>query len=294
MSLMLNTRFKCFMQFACLAALTPAAYGFDWTTTSLSWRNGSQFAEPFNPKDIRKDILGFTHANGYQYGTNFLNVDYLMSGNNEPRSFGSSDQAREVYVVYRHTFDVGRIAGTEIRWGAIKGLGVTAGFDFNHKDDAGYNSRKQMFVLGPTLMLDVPGFLKLSLLQLWESNHPGVSAGAFNPGYPSERYAYKPHPMLSAAWAIPIQNSLFAFEGYANFIAPKGRDETNNQTVAETNIDMQLMYDLSSQISAPKNTVRLGLEYQYWKNKFGNSDAKVGARGGNVASTPMVRLEYRF
>jgi hypothetical protein len=29
-----------------------------------------------------------------------------------------------------------------------------------------------MVVLGPTLEMDVPGFLNISLLQLWESNAP--------------------------------------------------------------------------------------------------------------------------
>jgi nucleoside-specific outer membrane channel protein Tsx len=85
-----------------------------------------------------------------------------------------------------------------------------------------------------------------------------------------------------------------SFEGYANFIAPKGRDETGNQTAAETNIDLQFMYDLGSAMGSAKNTFRAGLEYQYWHNKFGNSNSTVGAAGGNTASTPMLRLEYHF
>jgi hypothetical protein len=41
-----------------------------------------------------------------------------------------------------------------------------------------------------------------------------------------------------------------------------------------------------------KNTFRVGFEYQYWKNKFGNSEAVAGP--GTLAKTPMVRAEYHF
>ena len=51
------------------------------------------------------------------------------------------------------------------------------------------------------------------------------------------RYHYKVHPMLTANWAIPL-NSLISFEGFANLIAAKGKDEVGNDTGVETNIDM--------------------------------------------------------
>ena len=68
-----------------------------------------------------------------------------------------------------------------------RGWGVTVGFDLNTKNDA-YASKKRMLVVGPTLMLDVPGFLNLSLLALEESNAPqGVS-----------RYTYETHAAFEA------------------------------------------------------------------------------------------------
>ena len=99
--------------------------------------------------------------------------------------------------------------------------------------------------------------------------------------------------MLGVVWGIPLGASGFSFEGFANFIAAKGKNEAGADTAAETNIDMQIMYDLSSVISAPPKSLKLGLEYQYWKNKFGNnSDGPAGK--GAFAQTPMVRVEYHF
>lgn len=271
-----------------LACCTCAAQAADWSDTALSYRYGSEFAEPFNDNDIPKHIVNLSYVSGYKYGKNFFSADLLLSSNADPSSAGSNNGAREVYMLYRHTLDLGKVTGTSFAFGPVRGVGATAGFDINHKNDAGYNSRKRMAVAGPTLMLDVPGFLDVSLLAIWESNAPYNSFT----GQATPRYRYRTHAMLTGAWGIPFSLGIpLSFEGYANFITAKGRNEFGGGTAPETNIDMQVMYDLSQAAGKPKNTFKIGIEYQYWKNKFGNSDH---TNPGATARTPMVRAEYHF
>jgi nucleoside-specific outer membrane channel protein Tsx len=279
------------LRIACLALLTAcgtAAHAADWSDTSLSWRYGTKFSEPYNGEDITKHVINFSNVSGYKYGKNFFSVDFLFSDSHDPSAVGASSGAHEAYAVYRHTLDLGKVTGANLAFGPVRGVGVTGGFDVNSKTDAGYNSKKRMLVLGPTLMLDVPGFLDVSLLALRESNAP------FN-GFTSTstpRYTYKTHAMLTAAWGIPFTLGVpLSFEGYANYIGTKGRNEFGGPTAVEINVDMQVMYDLSPAIGAAKNTLKLGLEYQYWKNKFGNPES---AAPGATAKTPMVRAEYHF
>jgi nucleoside-specific outer membrane channel protein Tsx len=277
---------------ACLALLaalcTTAAHAADWSDTSLSWRYGTKFSEPYNGEDITKHVINFSNVSGYKYGKNFFSVDFLFSDSHDPSAVGASSGAHEAYALYRHTLDLGKVTGANLAFGPVRGVGVTGGFDVNSKTDAGYNSKKRMLVLGPTLMFDVPGFLDVSLLALRESNAP------FN-GFTSTstpRYTYKTHAMLSAAWGIPFTLGVpLSFEGYANYIGTKGRNEFGGPTAVEINVDMQVMYDLSPAIGAAKNTLKLGLEYQYWKNKFGNPES---VSPGATAKTPMVRAEYHF
>ncbi|MCW5299458.1 outer envelope protein [Herbaspirillum lusitanum] len=266
------------------AALAVSAMGSmsanaaEWADNSIGIRYGTQFAEPFNSQDIAKKIVNFTHASGYKYGTNYLNVDLLMSDSKDAES-------QEAYIVYRHTLDIGKVAGKDLSFGPARGFGLTAGFDWNTKNDPGYSSRKRMIVAGPTVMLDVPGFLNISLLALWESNQPlnnGVRM--------SSRYSYDTHPMLNAAWGIPFGTSGFAFEGYVNYIAAKGKNEFGGGTAPELNFDGQIMYDVGMPMGMGKNTFRVGLEYQYWRNKFGNPHNVPGS----LAKTPMIRAEYHF
>ncbi len=279
------------LQCVCISMLfCSAVQAADWSDTALSWRIGNKFREPYNPTDIRKNIFAITHASGYKYGSNFLNADLLLSDENDPASLTQRSGAHEAYVVYRHTLDIGKLRGADIKIGAVRGVGATFGFDWNTKNDVGYNSRKRMLVAGPTLMWDVKGFLNTSLLLLRESNAP---SGAFPPiSLVTERYTYKTHPMLTASWGLPIGERL-SFEGYANLIASKGRDEVGSDTGAETNIDMQIMYDAGMAMGHGKNKFRIGLEYQYWNNKFGNTSATTGGQGYR-ASTPMIRAEYHF
>lgn len=288
---MTHPTFKRAAVFAAMAVCGLTAQAADWSDTAIGYRYGTDFAEPFNNKAISKNILNLSHVSGYKYGINFFNADLLLSDEKDPSAVGSSSGAQEVYVVYRHTLDLGKVSGKSFKFGPVRGVGVTAGFDVNTKSDAGYNSKKRMLVAGPTLMLEVPGFLNVSLLALWESNAP------FNgyTGISTNRYTYDTHPMINLAWGIPfsIGSVPLSFEGFANFIAAKGKNEFGADTAAETNIDMQMMYDLSAAVGASKNTFKLGFEYQYWKNKFGNDTA--GAAGqGATARTPMVRAEYHF
>ncbi|CAN5241046.1 hypothetical protein BH11PSE10_BH11PSE10_01600 [soil metagenome] len=268
------------------ATAFASAHAADWSDTSIGYRYGTKFAEPFNSEDISKNILNLNHVSGYKYGSNFFNVDLLLSDKKDPSSATSKDGAHEVYIVYRHTLDMEKVLGTPFKFGPVRGVGLTAGFDANTKTDAGYNSKKRMLVLGPTLMFDVPGFLNVSLLLLKESNAPyNTFSGVATP-----RYDYKTHAMLTAAWGIPFNIGIpLSFEGFANFIASKGNNEFGGGTAPETNIDAQLMYDLSG----GKNTFKLGFEYQYWRNKFGNNHAGPAGKGA-FAKTPMIRAEYHF
>jgi nucleoside-specific outer membrane channel protein Tsx len=271
-----------------VAAAAGTAHAADWSDTAISYRYGTKFAEPFITDDISKSIVNLQHVSGYKYGKNFFSVDFLLSDSKDPSAAGAASGAHEAYAVYRHTLDLGKVSGANLAFGPVRAIGLTAGFDFNSKTDAGYNSKKRMLVLGPTLSFDVPGFLDVGVLLLKESNAPYNGFTHIT----TKRYTYDNHAMLTAAWGIPFSLGIpLSFEGYANYIGTKGRNEFGGPTAVEINVDMQVMYDLSPAFGAPKNTFKLGLEYQYWKNKFGNPSSTVP---GATAKTPQIRAEYHF
>ncbi len=275
--------------FACLA-FTPLVQAADWSDTALSLRYGTDFAEPYdndaNGKrvNITKEIIALTNVTGFKYGTTFVNIDFLQSDHNDPGGgIAGNAGAQEVYGVFRGTFDLGKITGAKLAMGPIRGYAITAGFDINTKND-GYASKKRMVVFGPTVEMEVPGFLNLSVLLFDESNAPAAI---------QRRYHYKNHATFEADWGIGIGSLPLSFNGYAQFITAKGKDEFGAQTAPESHIDADLMLDAGSLAGLSKKTWLVGVEYEYWHNKFGNN-AKGPAGEGATASTPMVRVEYHF
>lgn len=286
-------RARCIRFRSCLLALAlvaPGTQAAEWSNTAVGWRVGDRFREPHNPRDIGKQIFSLTHASGHRYGNQFMNLDLLRSDHRDPASPGGHRGAQEAYLTYRHTLDFGKLRGRKLGSGPLRGVGLSAGFDLNTKDDAAYNSRKRMWVLGPQLMWNVPGRLNTALLMAWESNAPH---GPFPPvSGVRGRYHYQPHPMLAVDWSVPLATHV-SLEGFANFIAAKGRNETGGDTGPETNIDARLMFDAGALLGARPRALRAGLEYQYWHNKFGNTAE--GTHGkGYLANTPMLRLEHQF
>jgi len=287
---------------AALAAVGSVAHAADWSDTALSERYGTNFCEPYNGCKIGKHIFNLSHVSGYSYGTNFFSVDLLNSDAQDPAvatgstslpatASNSTVGAQEAYVAYRNTVDFSKFTKSPLAFGGvIRSIGATAGFDWNTKNNS-YASKKQMEVVGPTVMFDVPGFANLSILELYESNYP-ISTTA------TSRYKYKSHPALDLAFGIPfsIGPAKFSFEGYWDYIDAKGKLEPttfgNDNSARETHFDGRLMYDVSTLITAKPKTFQLGFEYEFWKNKFGNTMADGGS--GTRASTPMVRAEYHF
>jgi nucleoside-specific outer membrane channel protein Tsx len=272
-----------------MAAAAVGAHAADWSDTSLAYTYGSKFAEPFGSTEIKKNIYSLKHVSGDKYGQNFFNADMLQSNSADPGD-NTAVGAQEVYVVYRRLFDLQKITGNSFSYGPVKGMGITAGFDWNTKNDY-YSSKKRMLVVGPTFMMDVKqGFFNVSLLVLDESNAPAHINGAANT---IGRYHYKNHAALSTAWGVATGITNLSFEGWADYITAKGKDEGGGDTKPETHINAALMYDVSAPVGAAKNTFKLGAGYEYWKNKFGND--YTGAAGqGAFAKTPFVKAEYHF
>lgn len=269
---------RCFtVLFLLFTIQSSCALAVEWSSTSLNWRYGSRFTQPFDGgQSNHKNIFGLTHANGYEFGTNFLSAEIELTELNDHKNENSTRDVQEVYVVYRHTHDIGKITATDLSSPMIRGYGLTTGFDWSTKREPYYSRRKKMLVIGPTLMLDVPGFLNISYLLRKESKIYSSDSSPQN-----SRYTYKTHPMLSVVWKIPMSEN-WSFAGYASVIAAKGIDEYRAKTFPEKDINLRLMYDFSSVLGAPKNSFKLGVEYQIWAGK------------GYFDRVPLIRGEISF
>lgn len=274
-----------------LILAVPAAGAATWSDTLIGYRYGTDFREPGNSNDVRKNVLQLTHASGYSLGQNFANLDVLQSDDKDPANGGSTG-ATEFYLTYRHQVHLGKAFDRSFAFGPVKEVALTAGFDLNTKNTR-FAPRKRLLVAGPTLKFDVPGYLDVSLLVGKEWNHCGLGA----PACPRSDISFDPQAIVSVAWGLPfdVASLPLKFQGFVNFISEKGKDYAGVHTERETLMRTSLMLDVGQMATGRKNTFLVGVGYEYWRNKFGNhEDARGRTKPGIDTHTPTFQAEWHF
>ncbi|UVJ46264.1 nucleoside-binding protein [Pseudomonas sp. LS1212] len=258
------------------------ASALEWMNNSVGFRYGQEFTNPKNPEYISKRIYSFTHADGYRYGSNFLNLDVFFSDSNDPRK-GTDHGGSEVYAVYRHQLFASRVFDKPLGTGWIKDYAFTLGFDANRNNNLA-SSNKRAVVFGPTLKFNTVGVLDFSVLYYREHNQTGI------PGARHEELTFDGTYNLNLVWMRPfhIGDHAAKFQGFVNYIGEKGEDYNDNDTAAETLMRTSLMFAARPGKNIKPN-VWFGVGYEYWHNKFG-----VDGGQGSRTSTPTVNMEITF
>ena len=278
-----------------IALAAVPATAANWSDTFIGYRTSTQYREPAILGTQEKNIFQLSHASGWDYGSNFFNIDMLMSTGTDP-AVGTNGKsgANEVYVVYRTSLNLGKVFKTDLGFGPVRDISITAGGDFNAKD-TNFGSKKRFLVLGPTLNFNVKGgFFDLSLFAAHEQNYNGIIAKSVD---------FKTTYMASAAWNVPVTMGPVSaeFKGYANYVGPKGKDGFGVETVAETLADVNFLFDISGLFGRKPKAVFIGPGYQYWNNKFGGanytaSTTPFGDRFKNnvKVTAPQIVLQVHF
>jgi nucleoside-specific outer membrane channel protein Tsx len=224
----------------------------DWSDTEVSILKGSKYHDNGNGSDIKKTIVTLQHASGYKYGRNFFFVDSLKSDRTD-HHYG------EIYGEYYHTLSYSKIAKADWSENFIKDVGLSGGINYGAKNSP-YGSNPTVYLLGTTFDLKIPGFnfFHLNFFAYNDnSTHSGFGGGK-NCGQVATTYQVTP------TWNLPfsIGNAKFSFEGFMDIIGKHGSCEQQILT------QPQLRWDIGNYFGQA-GTVFIGIEYQYWKNKYG-------------------------
>jgi hypothetical protein len=266
------------------------AHAFIWSDTLISYTWGPSYKEPSIVGPIQKNIISFTHADGYKYGTNFFNIDALKSDGHDP-AVGSNSGAMEFYAVYRHTLSGNAVTGTKaFTVGPIADVGLEFGFDVNTKNTA-FAPNRRLLVIGPQFQFDLPGkgFLSISLVAAQEWGHTGLT---FSPTIRHD-IQFDTFVIMENAWAFPftLAGVDLNFKGFMNISSPKGKNYFGLETQPEILVHPKLMADVGKLIGIERHIIDAGVGFQYWYNKFGNNHK---IQSGTIESTPFLEVTYRF
>ena len=141
-----------------LAALPLSAA--NWSDTFIGYQYSSQFRDPGLVGTQVKNRLELSGVYGWDYGTNFFDVNMLSASKNSPANDASGQPQAgvpgntEVYVVYRSNFDLGKIFKTNMGFGPVREVDFTVGFDFDSQDNQ-FASNKKFMMAGPQFGFDI-------------------------------------------------------------------------------------------------------------------------------------------
>ncbi|MGY2048103.1 hypothetical protein [Methylobacterium sp. JK268] len=273
------------------APAAPVSF-FLFADTQVSYRYQFPAAEPgvqvvrpdgsVRNQDIPKHILNFSHADAWEYGTNFFSLDILKSGSQDPAGTTNAPGgfalygygATEAYGLYRGTLSLNALTGTKAFAipGLIKDVSLAFGFDANSKDTP-FGPKKRDVVGGLSFSVDVPaGFLNATVHAYKEWNRNG-----FNP-QPGRDVSFDVVPEFEIVYAFPLAftNLPLSLAGFNNIVLPKGRGvpaalaATNPKTGLEFLSRTNLVLDVGKLVWDNPNRLDAFIGFQYWLNKFGN------------------------
>ena len=263
---------------------------FLFSDTQVSYRYSFPAAEPgignlktANPVDgrnIPKHILNISHADAWEYGTNFFSLDILKSGSQDPAGtsngpgganilYGSGDVgATEAYGLYRGTLNLNALFKTSAFAipGLIKAVSLSYGFDANTKNTI-FGPEKRLAVGGLSFAVDVPaGFLNVAVHASHEWNRNGIVDG------PARSVEFETTPEFEIVYNFPLTFTglPLSIAGFNNIVMPKGRDGFGDKTVLEFLSRTNLVLDIGKLVYNQPNKVDAFIGFQYWRNKFGN------------------------
>ncbi len=275
------------------AAPAPAA---DWTDMFVGYRYCYHVNDPTIDHDIIKNVVQFTTANRYSLGSNFLNVDVLMSNGYDPANGAGSGGAQEIYITYRHQLSMNKAFKAGIKSGLVRDVALTVGADLNSKN-TGFAPGKRMIVVGPTVNLNPKkGFADFGIWYYKEWSH-----NAFAPGG-EKNVEFDGTVMFNLTWGIPIALSKdvgSTFKGFAYATLPKGKDAVGVETETEVLSRITWQFDVGSLVGVKKGSITMGPGYELWYHKFGNPSpipvpGTTATKPNHTTSAPTFQAEIHF
>ncbi len=249
-------------------------YGPNYRTPFITTPSGTEGA------DIFRSTLQFKHLDSWKYGSNLFTFDIRKSSSIEPAAGGGTG-ALELYAVLRSAFSLNRITNTRtFSAGPLRDVSFEVGANLETKN-SDYAPEERTLYIGPKLQFKLPrGFFNVGLHLRKEWNHQGILGM-------DERYATNFN--IEPTWSIPfrVRRVAMAFEGFADFNTPKGRDSFGRQSASEFLIRPQLKFDLSSILRTESQFLEAGIGLEYWHNVYGKPAAHVP---GAEQLTPLFTL----
>ncbi len=187
-----------------------------------------------------QQAITLEHASGWSFGDLFIFVDGIHFDGDED-AFGNE---QVYYGEFAPRFSAGKIFNKDLSYGIIKDVNLATCWEFGETIDNNY-------LVGPGFDLDLPGFdfFQFNIYRRFDDGR-------------SEMDTYQ----ITTAWkyTYPVGKSTFVCDGFMDWVFGDGTDHIH--------FVPQLKFDVGVFAGIEPMKLFAGIEYDYWKNKYGIKD----------------------
>ncbi len=239
---------RVYLQFSLLLILLLSGFGaeanwFEWSNSEIQYLHGDGYRMPVNANDVSQSIITATHAHGWAFGHNFFFMDTLITDS------GQLSQTSVYGEAYSY-LSLSKLANRDLSFFIFKDLNAAVGVNAGENLDSP-KSGSRVALYGFSVDFKVPGFKLLSVDFLQNNVLEPTDQGSSWQITPVWKY---PFTIAGLKWSL---------EGFTDFIGSKGAN------YADTILSQpQLRLDVGD-LWGKSGQVYVGIEYQYWHNKYG-------------------------
>ncbi|HZP68534.1 MAG TPA: hypothetical protein VFB29_01205 [Pseudolabrys sp.] len=270
-----------------------------------------------------KHVVVFNHFDVWNYGTNFLSVEWLKATNGKNPPFGTPaspcDQGgplyppgaeqcpgfTEIYGFVRSTFGWNQIFNTKaFSVGPLTNIEFAVGADLN-TDNTTLGSAKKSIQGGLQFDFETPyrGFLNIGAYAYKEWQHDGfASLFPFQPiPNPSGNVEFDPTWAVEINYSQPLGSLPLKYKALVVIHGPKGCGEPCQPLgpglvrTTEYLTQQLLVFDVGQAFWNTPQRFAIFAGYRWWKNKFGiTPDQPNGSFIGTLESTWLMGAAVKF
>ena len=237
-----------------MLATTLLAGGQAMAGDLLQWQNNSLsylYGKDFKVNPAIQQTVTFEHADGWKYGDNFFFVDKIFYNggkdfNNGPNTY---------YGEFQPRISLGKVLDQKIEFGPIKDVLLAMTYEFGEGDTESY-------LIGPGFDLAIPGFDYFQL-NFYQRHTEGSRAGD---------NVWQVTPVWS--YTIPVGDSNILIDGYMDWVMDNDSNSKGDYH-ANLHFNPQVKYDLGKALNFGEKQLYVGVEYDYWSDKYGIKDSQV-------------------
>ncbi|BAP45453.1 hypothetical protein NRB16_19625 [Pseudomonas sp. LJDD11] len=243
-----------------------------WADGPLLWHDESityLYGKNFKIDPAIQQTITLEHASAWTWGDLFVFVDNIWfngakSGNGNHTMYGEISPR----------LSAGKLFDTDLSFGPIKDVLLASTWEFGDDDVDAY-------LLGPGFDLAVPGFDYFQLNFYYrQPDGDRVRAGAWQ---------------ITPAWSytLPLGNSNLVIDGFIDWVVNNKSSSGGKQSDYHANLHFnpQIKYDLGKSLGYEAKHLYVGVEYDYWSDKYGIKDSQVFATDQNTTS---LLVKYHF